>query len=569
MGSPSDADCVGSFTAQPRRLSPRNAKSVKQPKSIVRVSVVAMRLVLAVVTALAACACDADRGLHRRRDPGALIVARAADVQGLDPVRVVDIESIEIGTLLFEGLVRWHAGSTNIEPGLAEAWATSSDGKVWTFQLRTGAVFHDGTPVDAAAVVFSFERVLVRSHPSYLAQRDGDYWRTLLGAVRRVTALDDRRVEIRVDRPYAPLLGYLAMFPIVSPAAVTRSGDGFAKDPVGAGPFKLEQWLPGDTLVVRRFDRYWGERPVFERLVFRVVIDARQRLVELESGSVDLAMSVLPDEQSFVELHPDLELYEKQSNDVSYLAFNVSRPPFDDQIVRWAASHAVNKAPIVNLAFQGRAQEAASPLPPAQWGHYSPPEPRFPFDPARARALLADATARRAFDPDARYKLYAPTTPRPYMPSPERVARFLQAALENVGLKIDLKLQPYAQHNESVKRGEHDLAVFGWLGDTGDPDNFLYVLFHSDNAVRGSANNIAFYRDPLVDQMLTEAQGVTDQASRAELYRRAQERIAELAPWVPLAHSRYVVAARKEIANVLLSPLGHLVYSNIAREGRR
>jgi peptide/nickel transport system substrate-binding protein len=530
-----------------------------------------MRLVLAVVGALVACtcACDGDRGLHRRRDPGALIVARAADVQGLDPVRVVDIESIEIGTLLFEGLVRWQPGTTNIEPGLAEAWATSPDGKVWTFQLRTGAVFHDGTPVDAAAVVLSFERVLSPSHPNYLAHRDANYWRTLLGVVRRVTALDERRVEIRVDRPYAPLLGYLAMFPIVSPAAVARSGDGFSKDPVGAGPFRLEQWLPGDTLVVRRFDRYWGERPVLERLVFRVVVDARQRLVELESGSVDLAMSILPDEQSFVELHPDLELYEKPSNDVSYLAFNVSRPPFDDQIVRWAASHAVNKAPIVKLAFQGRAEEAASPLPPAQWGHHSPPEPRFPFDPARARALLADATARRAFDPGARYTLYAPTTPRPYMTSPERVARFLQAALENVGMKIDLKLQPYAAHNESMQKGEHDLAVFGWLGDTGDPDNFLYVLFHSDSAVPGSANNIAFYRDALVDRILTEAQGVNDQASRARLYRQAQERIAETAPWVPLAHSRYVVAARKEIANVVLSPLGHLVYSKITRDGRR
>jgi peptide/nickel transport system substrate-binding protein len=530
-----------------------------------------MRRWLLVVLVGAACAagaaCDADRGLHRRRDPGTLVVARPADVQLLDPARVLDTESIEIGSLLFEGLVRWTPGTTNIEPGLARTWDTSPDGKVWTFHLRPGVVFHDGAQLDAAAVVFSFERLLERHHPNYLVGEDADYWRQLIQPVLRVSAKDASTVEIRLLYPFAPLLGYLALFPIVSPAAVIRWGDAFKAHPVGAGPFRFEEWKVGDALVVRRFERYWGTPPVLDRIVFRVVADARQRLVELESGSVDLAMAILPDEQSFVELHPELELHQTPSNDVSYLAFNLARPPFDQLAVRRAIAHAINKKPIVKLAFQGRAIEAESPLPETQWGHHAPQKPRYPFDPARARALLDDAIAAGAFDPDLTYTLYAPSTPRPYMTSPERVARFLHAALASIGVKVELRLQPYAQHRESVGAGEHDLALFGWIGDTGDPDNFLYVLFHSENAVAGSAHNLAFFRDRDVDQLLIQARGVTDQARRAEIYRQVQERIADQVPWVPLVHSEYVIAARKDIANLVLSPLGHPVYAKISRRG--
>jgi len=528
-----------------------------------------MRWTLPVVLALAGAACDSQRALHHRRDPGTLVVARAADPQLLDPARVVDAESIEIGTLLFDGLVRWAPGTANIEPGLARSWETSPDGKVWTFHLRPDVVFHDGERLDAAAVVFSFERLRDEDHPSYLSGEDADFWRRRLKDVGRVIAVDASTVELRLQQPYAPLLGYLALFPIVSPAAVTRWGDSFKENPVGAGPYQLEEWRRDDTLVVRRFDRYWGERPVLERIVFRVVTDARQRLVELESGAVDLAMAILPEEQAFVELHPDLVLHQTASYDVSYLAFNLNKPPFNELAVRRAAAHAVNKAPIVKLAFQGRARAAEGPVPPTLWGHREPDRPRYPFDPARAQELLKTAIAGHLFDPEATYTLYAPSTPRPYMTSPERVARFLQAALENVGIKIELRIQPYAQHRTSVQAGEHDLALFGWQADIGDPDEFLYVLFHFDNAVAGSANNISFLHDAPVDRLLIEAQGVTEQARRAELYGQVQDRIGELVPWVPIAHSEYVVAARRGLVNVVLSPLGRPVYSKISREGQQ
>jgi len=149
------------------------------------------------------------------------------------------------------------------------------------------------------------------------------------------------------------------------------------------------------------------------------------------------------------------------------------------------------------------------------------------------------------------------------------VARFLQAALAQVGIKTELVLQPYSEHKHAVEAGEHDLGVFGWVGDTGDPDNFLYVLFHSDNAQVGAAQNIAFYRSPGVDGLLTDAQAASDEPTRSGLYAAVQDRIAADAPWVPLAHSELVVASRKELQGLILSPRGHPIYALIQRAEAR
>src|SRR6185295_11108578 len=143
---------------------------------------------------------------------------------------------------------------------------------------------------------------------------------------------------------------------------------------------------------------------------------------------------------------------------------------------------------------------------------------------------------------------------RPYLSQPERVARYIHSALGEVGMKTEIVLLPIGEHIEAVGRGDHDLALAGWIGETGDPDNFLYVLFHSDNAVPGSAQNISFYRNPVLDSLLVEAQVAVDEPSRATLYAQAQDILAEDAPWLPLAHSELVVAARAELGGVLLTP---------------
>jgi peptide/nickel transport system substrate-binding protein len=183
--------------------------------------------------------------------------------------------------------------------------------------------------------------------------------------------------------------------------------------------------------------------------------------------------------------------------------------------------------------------------------------------------MLDEATAAHTFDPNRIYRLFASTTPRAYMSVPERIARYLQVALAQVGVRVELVLQPIGQHLASVSRGDHDLALFGWIGDTGDPDNFLYVLLHSDNAVAGSAQNISFYRNAEVDRMLIAAQAAVDQQTRSAIYAEVQDRVAEDAPWVPIAHTELVVATRADIDQVILTPLGHVLYTMIRRKESR
>jgi peptide/nickel transport system substrate-binding protein len=352
---------------------------------------------------------------------------------------------------------------------------------------------------------------------------------------------------------------------MVSPTAVMQWHSEFKDHPVGTGPFSFEAWTRGSRVVVRRFDGYWGKPAGLKQIVFQVVVDARQRLINLESGSVDLAMAILPDEQPFVELHPDLVLHHTPGNDISYLAFNTQQPPFDDVRVRRAANFAINKAPIVKLGYQGRAIAADTPLPPTMWGYHEP-KTKYRYDPEAAKQLLAEAEADGTFDPNRVYKLYAPSTPRPYLPQPERVARFLQASLDQVGIKTELEILPYPEHRAAIQAGKHDMCVFGWVGDTGDPDNFLYVLFHSKQAnTETGAQNVALYADPEVDKMLLDAQAAASEAKREALYAAIQDKLAEDAPWVPISHSELVVAGRAEIERVVLSPTGHPVYPLIQR----
>lgn len=508
-----------------------------------------------------------DRGLlgsrGSYRDADTLVVGRATDAIHLDPARPTDSESAEVVEQIFDKLVHFAPGSSKVEPGLAVSWSSESDGRVWTFELRRGVTFHDGTPFDADAVVFSFERQRDPRHPYY--RSDFTYWKSYFAHVLSVEKLGRYQVRMTLERPYAPFLATMGIFSvaIVSPTAVARYGNDFTRHPVGTGPFRFVSWESG-RIVLQRNDDYWGKRPSFRRLVFQAVTDHQQRLVALESGALDMAQGILPEEIQSVALHPRLTLRHVVSNSVTYLAMNNDYPPFDDVRVRRAVNHAINKEPIVKVLWQGSAEVANAPLPPTQWGHYAVREP-YRYDPARARALLAEAARDGRFDPDRVYNLHVPATPRPYLPSPDQLGRVIQANLREVGINTTLVVQPFSEHSASITWGEHDLAIYGWVGDSGDPDNFLYILLDRDNAVAGNATNVAFFRDPEVHGLLTYAQQTSDDNQRISLYARAQAIIHEQAPWVPLAHSTLLLVTRDDIAGITLSASGLMRYLDIYR----
>jgi peptide/nickel transport system substrate-binding protein len=502
--------------------------------------------VAVVVMSVSGCTSKGPRGGASDR----IVVARSADPLSLDPARAGDIESLEIAEQVYDRLVRFAPGRLEPEPDLATSWSVSDDGTVWTFELRPDVRFHDGTPVDAEAVVFSFERQILPEHPFH----EADFaWTRAFHNIRRVRAVTPLRVQFDIDRPYAPFLANLAMGPsaIVSPAAVRKLGGRFARHPVGAGPYRFVEWIPGDRVTLERNPDYWDRGARTRYLVFVVMPESRQRLQALESGSADIIEQVAPDDLPLVRLHPDLRLATAPAALVSYLAMNTQRRPLNDPRIRRAIATAIRRDALVKLIYQGVGMPAIGPLPPNVWGARSDVV-TYGYDPARARKMLAEA----GWNPvrAAPLKLYAPSAPSPYMPAPERVAAAIKTGLAEVGIPVEIVLNDPAEHQRALWAGEHDLALHGWFNDNGDPDNFLYTLLDSDNTTGSRPSNIAFYSNGWFHDVIGVAQRTTDRTERERLYSQAQAILATDVPWVPLAHSNVVFATRANIRGLVVQP---------------
>ena len=514
----------------------------------------------------------AERGLGTQggyRDPATLIVGRDADADLLDPARATHQESVEVAMQIFDRLVDLQPGQSEPEPALAVSWELADDGRTRIFELRRGVRFHDGTPFNADAVVLSFERQRDAAHPYH--RDDFFYWKYYFGNVVAVEKVDDYRVRIELLHQYGPFLANMSIFSmsVVSPTSFVKRGDAVEFRPIGTGPFKFESFVDG-RLVLERNDDYWGDAPKFSQLVFQTIDDPRQRMTALVSGDIDVVLNMAPEDRQFVQLHPRLRLHTTMENAVTYLAMNTQRPPFDDVRVRRAINMAINKEPVVRVLWHGSAKPAHTPVPPSLWGHYTVPEP-YRYDPAAARRLLDQAAQDGGLDPQATYTLYVNSTPRQYLPHPSRLARAVQANLDDVGLAVEIVLQDKDAHDRSLSGGEYDLCIDGWVGDTGDPDNFLYLLLSGDNAEPTGENppgNVARFVDPVLDAALILAQESLDPDERARHYKLVQSLIHEQAPWVPIAHTSMGLAARSDIVDVRTGVSGLLQYQYVARRGR-
>lgn len=524
-----------------------------------RMGDVVAALVCWIAAATAITGCGPSGGARSRQNKDRLVVARASDATNLDPARAADIESLEVAEQVFGRLVRFGPGRLEPEPDLATSWSVSADGTVWTFDLRPDVRFHDGTPFDAAAVVFSFERQIVSDHTAH----EPDFvWARSYHNIKHIKALTPLRVQFEIDRPYAPFLANLAIGPaaIVSPTAVKKWGTKFGRHPVGTGPYRFLEWIPGDRITLERNDDYWDQRAKIRYLVMLLLPAARQRMQALESGAADIIQQLAPDDVQLVRLDPDLRLVSAPAALVAYLALNTQRRPLDDPRIRRALAHAIRRDAIVRFVYQGLATPAVGPLPPNMWGARSDLV-SFAYDPERARALLAEAGFSGAVG--RKLKLYAPSSPRQYVPAPERVASVVRACLEEVGLPIEIVLREPAALQRALWAGEHDLALTGWFGANGDPDNFLYNLLDADNTTGAHPSNIAFYSNAWFHDIIGMAQRITDRTERERLYSQAQAIVANDAPWVPLAHPMVMFAARASIRGLAVQPSAMALYRSV------
>ncbi|MER2029399.1 MAG: ABC transporter substrate-binding protein [Solibacillus sp.] len=481
--------------------------------------------------------------------PQVLVFGRGADSVSLDPGIVTDGESFKVTQNVFETLLNFGEQDTTINPGLAKEWEVSEDGLTYTFQLQEGVKFHDGTDFNAEAVIKNINRWKGGK------EEDFYYFNSMFKAegediIKDVTAEGDYTVVFTLSRPQAPFLKNLAMSPfgIGSPTAFEAAGDKFGDNPVGTGPFKFTDWKRNDSITIEKFEDYWQEGlPKLDKVIFRSIPDNSARLNELMAGNIDLADGVNPSDGKTVEGDSTLQLIERPSMNIGYLGLTNTRAPFDNKLVRQAVNYAIDKQAIVDAFFEGRAEVAANPMPSSISGYNDAISP-YPYDPEKAKSLLAEA----GYD-GKEIELWAMPVPRPYMPDGAKVAEVIQKNLEDVGIPSKIVTFEWATYLEKAKNGEADAFMLGWTGDNGDADNFIYTLLDKDNI---GSNNYAYYTNEEVHELLIQAQSETDENVRNELYKKAQEIIHDDAPWVPLAHSTPLLAAKAGVKDFKPHPTG-------------
>lgn len=484
-----------------------------------------------------------------------LIFGRGGDSITLDPAIIEDGESAKVCDMIYDTLVQYRENTTDLEPALAETWTRSADALTWTFYLRDGIHFHDGTPFNADAVVFSLSRPLV------LFRDFHDQF------INQIIALDPLTVQIQLKMPYAPFISTLAgtSFSIVSPAAIQNLGE----HPVGTGPFKFVRWEKGDKIVLNANNNYWTGKPALNCIIFRSIPDNAMRLAELQAGNLHIMEFPNPDEIPMIQSDPQLELLKQPSLNTGYLAMNMEKQPFDNLKVRLAINHAINKVDIVERLYHGLGIPAKNPIPPTLWSYDDSIED-YEYNPELAKQLLAEAGYPEGFET----MLWSLPVPRPYIPDGMALAEEIQSDLQNVGIKANIITDEWEAYLNKTATGEHDIAMLGWIADVADPDNFFYSLLSIPNAEK-PAYNISFYRNEELQMILDRArmstdadiqalqdidmgrgEVVTDRDVRIRLYQKAQAIVHRDAPWVPLAHAQRILVIHRDVKNLKLSPLG-------------
>ena len=523
-------------------------------------------LVLSAILSVCGCGSPTSSGA-----PDTLVFGRNKDAITLDPAVSSDGMSLTATHVIYEGLTRYKPGSFDVEPSLATSWSASADGRRWTFHLRRGVRFQDGTPFDASAVKFNFDRWRDPHNPyhawgffTYYGSQFGGF----PGRIEAVKAVDPLTLEIDMSEPVAPLLANLAMpaFGIASPAALQKERERFAQAPVGTGPYGFVEWVKDDHITLQRFDGYWGSKAHIRTIVLRDIPDAATTLLLLRHGDLDGWEYPTPGSLDQVASDPQLRIYHQPPNSLSFLALNNLKRPFDDARVRLAINQAIDRASIVAHFYDPTAVVAHEFLPVAVWPRGG--EVAHPYDPASARRLLAQAGYPHGFATTLWYE----TAPRPYLPEPERVAEAIQADLRAVGIDARLQGFEWGVYVQKVENAEHDMCLTGWTGDNGDPDNFLYVPLDEDNAHPPGAYNLAFWRNDAFHADVIAAQRAASREQRSALYRQALEVVRDQAPIVTIAHTSAPIIFRADISGYVPSPDSMISFQDLsfaAPVGRR
>lgn len=534
-----------------------------------------MTAVMAGVLAVGMTACaSSERGAGGDAAGGTFVFGAAGAPKNFDPIFNDDGESFRPARQMFDTLITYKPGTTELEPGLATEWTSTPDGKTWTFTLREGVTFHDGTPLDATAVCANFDRwfnmagAAAQSQMIYygdvfegFAKNDGDASGTPLYKSCTAQSPNTAVLALNKFKGAFPAAFGLTSFSISSPAAlkqydadaVTQSGDSFTypayanEHPTGTGPFKFESFdKANNTITLVRNDQYWGEKAKLDRLIFKIIPDENARKQELAAGTIDGYDYPSPADYQTLKDQGDQVLI-RQPFSLLYMGINTkNNPKLKDLRVRQALAYAIDRESLVRTKMPEGSAVAKEFVPPTVAG-YADDVTQYPYDPEKAKQLLAEAGAQ-----NLTLNFYYPTEiTRPYMPNPADLFSAMSANLKAVGITVNPVARPWngGYKDDVQKAGKHDLHMLGWTGDYNDAGNFVGTFFGREKAEFGP-------QDPAMFAELAKADAIPDPAGHAAAYQQANKDImAKYLPAVPILTTGPAIVVGPDVQGVIPSPL--------------
>jgi peptide/nickel transport system substrate-binding protein len=495
---------------------------------------------------------------------GALVYGSVGQPVNLEPGNITDGNSIVVQDQIYNRLIEFKPGTTDLVPSLATEWKASEDGKTWTFKLQNGVKFHDGTDFNAEAVKFNVERWWDSKNEFGYRNAGKIYqiWSDLFGGykgsansfLQEVAVEGKDTVKFVLKQPFVAFPNALAAgyFGIASPDAIKKAGASYgtpSSTAVGTGPFVFKEWRPGDRIVLEKNPNYWKQGvPKSNQLVMRFITDPAARLAQLRAGTIDFTVDLTPDQMAEVQRDSNLDPVLRPSFNVGYLALNPGYEPLSKPEVRKAIAQAINKKEIVK-AFWGQMGENTP--------HFTPPLLKefqservqdYEYNPQQAKQLIAQAGYPNGFNLDL---WYMPVS-RPYFPNPKPIAEAFAAELSAIGIKVKLQTKDWAAYLADRKKSPgYQAFMMGWTGDYGDPDNFYYAHFGP-----GATTDLGNWKNDQVFQLLNRGRATSDKTERATIYKQVDEILYQEVVRIPIVHSQPLLAKRKKVSGWTPSPLG-------------
>jgi len=503
-----------------------------------------------------------------------LIYCSEASPEGFDSAQYSGGTTFDAsGHAVFNRLVAFKKGSTEIEPSLATSWTVSADGTAYTFKLRSGVKFHTTDTFkptrdfNADDVIFTFGRMSNKNHPFNKAYPAEFPFASDTGIDSNITAIlktDPLTIVFQLKKPDADMLAKIAL-----PFASVLSAE-FAdklltagqaslinQQPVGTGPFVLKRYQKDSQIRYAKFAQYWNAKNVLvDNLIFAITTDASVRVQKLKAGECHIMSQPKPQDIAGMRTDPALKMDSAPGFNVGYLSYNTEKTQTSKLEVRQALDMAINRKAIVDAVYQGQGQEASNPFPASLWSYNSSLK-NAPFNPEKAKELLKKAGYPDGFE----ITLWAMPVQRPYNPSAKLMAEMIQADWAKIGVKAKITQYEWGEYLKRLKNGEHDTGLMGWTGDYASPDNFLGVLLTCD-AVGGS--NYSRYCNKAFDALVLKARFSTNLKERTDLYMKAQVMFKHDLPWTTIAHSTVNQPMRKELNGFKISPFGDYNFEGVS-----